>query len=119
MGIQIDLIADFAARCRQRLTEAGYDTTSADDRENIRSYLNIRHRRVKNVPRTFHQGPYTAPPKLAAGQAMLKKTVEDGGDLWPHQSRKITKSAKEDDMLNDFGIQHFILVPLLIPVISV
>jgi hypothetical protein len=33
--------------------------------------------------------------------------VAAGGDLWPHQSRKIENFAVEDGMLNDYGIQHF------------
>jgi hypothetical protein len=107
MAPKIDLVRDYADRCRHKLNEAGYSISSTDSREIIRNYLNIRHRRIRTMPRLFHQVPYTVPAHLAGGHAALKATVENGGDLWPYQSRRITKSAVEDGMLNDFGIQHF------------
>ena len=106
-ALNVDFVKDYADLCGQRLGEAGYQISSRDSREVIRSYLNIRHRRVREVRRLFHQGPYAIPAHLAAGHAALQTAVENGSDLWPYQSRKITKSAVEDGMLNDFGIQHF------------
>ncbi len=107
MGLKINFMRDFAACCRERLKEAGYCISTNEDREVIRIYLTIRHRRVINKPRSFHQASYAIPAHLVSGHEALRKVVERGDELWPYQSRKILKSALEDGMLNDFGIQHF------------
>ncbi|WP_182178503.1 hypothetical protein [Methylobacterium radiotolerans] len=107
MTLQIDFTHDVAARCIERLTEAGYAPAPADDEEAIYTYVSIRHRRVRPQPRTVHKAAYTVPAHLAVGEQQLLEKVKVGGDLWPHQSRKIGKLSVEDGMLNDYGIQHF------------
>ena len=107
MTLQIDFTHDVATRCIERLTEAGYTPAPADDEEAIYTYVSIRHRRVRPRPRTVHKAAYTVPAHLSAGEQQLLEKVVAGGDLWPHQSRKIGKLSVEDGMLNDYGLQHF------------
>lgn len=107
MALQINLIKDVAARCVERLVEAGYTPTPADDEDSIYTYFSIRHRRVRSQPRAVHKAAYAVPPHLVAGEEQLLATVASGGDLWPHQTRKIGDLSVEDGMLNDWGIQHF------------
>jgi hypothetical protein len=54
-----------------------------------------------------HKANYLVPVNLATGEQQLLAKVAAGGDLWPHQSRKIENAVVEDGMLNDYGIQHF------------
>ncbi|GJD66722.1 hypothetical protein [Methylobacterium frigidaeris] len=54
MTLQIDFTHDVAARCIEKLTEAGYTPAPADDEEAIYTYVSIRHRRVRPRPRTVH-----------------------------------------------------------------
>jgi hypothetical protein len=107
MNLIINFTADVAARCLQELNYAGYAVATSDDEDAIYTYTSIRHRRVRRRPRTIHKATYIVPPHLVAGEAQLCSKVASGGDLWPHQSRKIVNLAVEDGMLNDYGIQHF------------
>lgn len=107
MTLQIDFAHDVAARCIEKLTEAGYTPNPANDEYAIYTYVSVRHRRVRPRPRAVHRASYTVPAHLADGERQLREKVEAGGDLWPHQSRRIGKPSAMDGMLNDFGIQHF------------
>lgn len=107
MTLTADFIKDVAARCTDMLTAAGYVYQPSDDRDAIRTYVSIRRRRVSSCARTVHKAPYIVPTHLVVGEQQLLAKVAAGGDLWPHQSRKIGNVAAEDGMLNDFGIQHF------------
>lgn len=53
MALQINFVRDVAAHCVERLVESGYTPTPADDKDAIRTYVSIRHRRVRplNHPR--------------------------------------------------------------------
>jgi len=107
MSLEVNFIRDVAARCAAMLDAAGYTNYPAADGDILRTYTSIRHRRIRPGPRTVHKAPYTVPAHLAAGEQQLLDKVANGGDLWPHQSRKIGNVAAEDSMLNDYGIQHF------------
>ncbi len=107
MVLQIIFIRDVAERCADELTRAGYTPDPADDEDTIYTYVSIRHRRVRASTRAVHKANYTVPLHLASGEQQLLAKVEAGGDLWPHQSRKIGNLSVEDGMLNDYGIQHF------------
>ena len=107
MTLKMDFIKDVAARCTDMLASAGYSFQPADDRDAIRTYASVRHRRIRPRQRTVHKALYTVPSHLANGEQQLLAKVAAGGDLWPHQSRKIGNLAAEDGMLNDYGIQHF------------
>jgi hypothetical protein len=107
MALKADFIADVAARCADMLSAAGYTFQAADNHDTIITYASVKHRRISTRPRTVHKARYIVPPHLAAGEQQLLAKVAVGGDLWPHQSRKIGNVAIEDGMLNDYGIQHF------------
>lgn len=107
MALNADFIADAAARCADRLCAAGYTFQAANNRDTIITYASVKQRRISTRPRTVHKAPYIVPSHLAVGERQLLAKVAAGGDLWPHQSRKIGNVAIEDGMLNDYGIQHF------------
>ncbi len=105
--MEADFIRDVALRCAAQLAAAGYTYPSDEDRETIRTFLSVKHRRIETRPRNVHKAPYSFPAHLAAGEEQLLAKVAAGGDLWPHQSRQIENSVVEKGMLNDYGIQHF------------
>ncbi len=103
----IDLHADFAAACAKELVAAGYATPTGPAAEIIRSYANVRHRRVPQRPRKVHMASYTVPADLIAGEQSFLAAVARGADLRPYQSTRLERADFNDGMLNDFGIQHF------------
>lgn len=107
MTLQINFIRDVASRCLEELARAGYSPNPSGDENAIYTYFSIRHRRVRSQCRTVHKADYDVPEHLVAGEQQFLAKVAAGGDLWPHQSRKIGNLSIEDGMLNDYGIQHF------------
>lgn len=107
MVLRANFIHDVAQRCASQLTAAGYTFPAGDDRQLLRTYISVKHRRISTRRRVVHKATYSVPAHLVAGEQQLLAKVAAGGDLWPHQSRKISNVAVEDGMLNDYGIQHF------------
>lgn len=107
MTVLPDLTNAVAERCIERLKEAGYSFEPTNDEDAIYTYFSVMHRRVKSQPRTVHKADYFVPAHLVAGEQQLLEKVAAGGNLWPHQSRKIGNLSVQDAMLNDFGVQHF------------
>ena len=105
--IVMDLLTDFATACGQELRAAGYTPPAGPAEEIIRSYANVRHRRVPTRPRKVHKASYVVPPHLIAGEQSFLAKVAAGTDLRPYQSTKLEQADFDDGMLNDFGIQHF------------
>ncbi len=105
--IVINLHADFASACAKELQAAGYASPTGSDTDIIRSYANVRNRRVSVRPRKLHKASYTVPAHLAAGEQAFLTAVVAGDDLRPYQSTRLAKADFDDGMLNDFGIQHF------------
>jgi len=103
----IDLHADFASACAKELQDAGYAPPTGPAAEIIRSYANVRNRRVSQRPRKVHKASYAVPAHLAAGEQAFLTAVAAGADLRPYQSTRLEKADFNDGMLNDFGIQHF------------
>lgn len=105
--IVIDLFADFASICAKELQSAGYALPTGPAAEVIRSYANVRFRRVPKRPRKVHKAAYTVPDHLVVGERTFLAAVEAGTDLRPYQSTRLERADFDDGMLNDFGIQHF------------
>lgn len=100
--------ADIARECKKQLISAGYsDPTSVEDEDIVRTYLNVRRRRVSIRRRTVHKAAYSVPLDLVEGEKEFLAKVKAGDDLRPHQSTRLGQLDYEDGMLNDFGIQHF------------
>ena len=103
-----NFFADMARECKRKLICAGYSDPSLAKHEDIvRSYLNVRRRRVSIRRRAVHKATYSVPPHLVEGQKEFLAKVKAGDDLRPNQSTKLQQPDYEDAMLNDFGIQHF------------
>ncbi|KRB49790.1 hypothetical protein ASE04_14350 [Rhizobium sp. Root708] len=105
--IIMDLHADFASACAKELQAAGYSPPTGPAAEIIRSYANVRNRRVPQRPRRVHKAAYSVPAHLVAGEQAFLSAVAVGADLRPYQSTRLEKADFNDGMLNDFGIQHF------------
>ena len=105
--IVMDLHANFASACAKELQAAGYTAPTGPPAEIIRSYANVRHRRVSQRPRKVHKAAYAVPADLVAGEQAFLAAVVAGSDLRPYQSTRLEKADFNDGMLNDFGIQHF------------
>lgn len=105
--VVIDLHADFASACAKELQASGYAMPAGPAAEIIRSYANVRHRRVPTRPRRVHKANYAVPADLIAGERLFLAAVAAGADLRPYQSTRLEKADFNDGMLNDFGIQHF------------
>lgn len=108
-NIQMDLRADLARFCATALTNAGYGATLSPGEDALKAYLNVLHRRVPVRPRRVHKpfGYAVDPPELLLGEQGFVAAARAGDDLRPYQSIGLTKPTGSDQMLNDFGIQHF------------
>ncbi|MBN9661519.1 MAG: hypothetical protein J0H49_25210 [Acidobacteria bacterium] len=105
--IRMDLHADYALMCTKELQAAGYTPPTGPAAEIIRSYANVRHRRVARRPRNVHKASYSVPAHLVVGEQAFLAAVAAGADLRPYQSTRLESAVFNDGMLNDFGIQHF------------
>lgn len=105
-----NFFSDMAQECKRKLVAAGYSVPSpVEDADVVRSYLNVRRRRVSVRPRAVHKAPYSVPTHLVLGEKTFLARVAAGDDLRPNQSTRLHELDYEDGMLNDFGIQHFYL----------
>jgi hypothetical protein len=77
--------------------------------DNTLRYLNAKRRTPRQAPRIVHEArELKIPPADADNYAVLKKLVQDGGDLIPYLSRDIRNNLadKNDRLLNAWGINH-------------
>lgn len=107
VDVIMDFHADFAVACAVELQAAGYTPPTGPAAEILRSYANVRHRRVAQRPRKVHKTAYAVPSELMAGEQAFLSKVAAGDDLRPNQSTRLERADFNDGMLNDFGIQHF------------
>lgn len=124
--IHIDLVADWTNQAIIKLSTAvanGYsiddsrlnyvlaNPTAGTDEERerlLRIYYSHMHRLVYPRPREWKECKGIAvPTELLAGWQMLKSEVIGGRNLAPRLSRQSLTLMREDDMLNDWGVQHF------------
>lgn len=79
-NFQIDLIANFATRCRSELQAAGYSVAVAPADDVIRGYSSVNHRRVSRWPRAVYNAAYVVPPDPIAGEHAFLKMVKSRAD---------------------------------------
>jgi hypothetical protein len=105
----MDLRADVAKFSAAELAKAGYAANLQPSDDALKTYLNVLHRRVPIRPRRVHKpfGYSVDPPSLLLGEQSFVAAVRAGNDLRPYQSAGLAKPTTSDQMLNDFGIQHF------------
>lgn len=115
--IKIDLLADLKALMLSDLNGEGYSTAATLSYEEISyRFFAMKRKRINPHPRKVHESrAFQCPTVHQKGYDLLKKKIENGDDLTPHQSKTIQNDAYEDLMLNDWNIHHFHLGERLIP----
>jgi hypothetical protein len=102
-----DLVQDWTIIARAHLQAIGYDGAAlADPHDATAALLNVQRHRVSPRPRRVHRSRELAD----LSNADLIRAIELGADLTPFQSR-LHGPLFNDHLLNDWGIQHFHLVP--------
>lgn len=108
MALNVDFVADATATIRTHLTGLGYWVPTPLSAESIRiQYFNLKHRLLRQVPRTTHRAAnFSCPPEHRAGLGLVEAKIASGADLRPHLSRGILKLDYSDALLNDWGVYH-------------
>ena len=74
----------------------------------IFAYTNWMERIPDNIPRVIHKCKnFTCPEKYQVGLNLLEKKLGIGDHLYPHLSKQIFDTRKNDRMLFTYGITHF------------
>lgn len=124
--INIDLVKDWTDQAIVKLQNAvasGYyiddsrlryvvdhpdEGTTGECEQMLRLLYAHMHRLVEVRPRVWKEcSGIAVPAEYAAGWQMLKSEVTGGQNLARRLSRQSLNLIKDDDMLNDWGIQHF------------
>jgi hypothetical protein len=106
--IDVDFYEDWIEILRGRLRELGYRIPSNSSHKHISIlYFNALRRRIQQVPRTVHRSTeFSCPSDLLVGLKDLEAKIVAGEDLSPNLSRGLKKAARNDGLLNDWGIYH-------------
>jgi hypothetical protein len=108
--------SDWMAWAAQSLTAQGYKVKAGDFMETCVRFHNLRRLQISRHPRkVIDSRELSCPSGLEAGLALLRQTVEAGGDLRPHLSRRLTDLDFDDSLLNDWHIYHLHLGTTLEP----
>lgn len=100
---------EFSAILRNEMTLKGYTVrANASTDEIVDGYLNFLNRQFQKRPRVFLQSAeLMLPVDRSQGYQELKRKVEAGELLKPHQSTSIENPDYYDSLFLDWGIQHF------------
>ena len=112
MEVQFNIIGDYAQILRERLRIRGYEECSIDnikdDYNLVLAYFGALRRMVSMVKRTvFKANGFVCPPKYISALAEIERKIESGENINPYLSRKLPNLSANDELLNDWGIQHF------------
>jgi hypothetical protein len=93
---------------RGELVRNGFSIAAGETRDDIGyKYALMEMRRIPARPRRVHVATgFACPAEHAAGLAEIRRKVESGESLAPHQ-RLVRETDSEDALLNDWGVQHF------------
>ena len=119
MEVQFNIISDYAQILRERLRIRGYQGCSIDsikDNYNlVLAYFGALRRMVSMVKRTvFKANGFVCPPEYVCALSEIERKVERGENINPYLSRKLPNLSANDELLNDWGIQHLHLGSSLI-----
>ena len=111
MEVQCNIIGDYVQILRRRLGKLGYTECSIDsindDYNLVLAYFGALRRLVSNVPRTvFKAKGLLCPPKYGSVLAEIERKIKSGENINPYLSRKLPDLRVNDDLLNDWRIQH-------------
>ena len=109
--VQCNIIGDYVQILRRRLIGLGYTKCSIDsikDNYNlVLAYFGALRRLVSKVPRkVFKATGFVYPPMYGSVLAEIERRIRRGENINPYLSRKLPDLRVNDDLLNDWGIQH-------------
>lgn len=112
MEVDADFRGDLIKQCRETLAREGFKFDDHRDPERdhlvLIQYCNAAHRRVDPKPRHILKAKgFRCPPAYQQGLFVFYGKVKRGDDLMPHASTTVMDARKGDQMLNEWGIQHF------------
>ena len=111
MEVQFNIIGDYAQILRERLRIRGYEECSIDtiedDYDLVLAYFGALRRMVSMVKRTvFKANGFVCPPVYVSALAEIERKIASGANINPYLSRKLPDLGANDELLNDWGIQH-------------
>ena len=111
MEVQFNIIGDYAQILRERLRIKHYDECSIDsikdDYNLVLAYFGALRRMVSMVKRNvFKANGFVCPPEYLGALAGIERKIESGENINPYLSRKLPNLCANDELLNDWGIQH-------------
>lgn len=116
------LVEDLCQIIRNEVEHKGFicPTFDIDPRKNrhalITAYCSMLGRRVAPAKRRVHLNPsLSVPDEVAGGFELLVRKFENGEDVNPHLNKFSAKLDKNDQLLYDWGINHFHLGTALDP----
>ena len=109
--VQCNIIGDYVQILRRRLAKLRYTECSIDsikdDYNLVLAYFGALQRLVSNVPRTvFKAKGFVCPSKYGSVLAEIERRLKSGENINPYLSRKLPDLRVNDDLLNDWRIQH-------------
>ena len=111
MEVQFNIIGDYAQILRERLRIRGYEEclidSIKDDYNLVLAYFGALRRMVSMVKRTvFEANGFVCPPEYGSALAEIERKIASGENINPYLSRKLPNLGANDELLNDWGIQH-------------
>ncbi|MDE0221110.1 MAG: hypothetical protein OXJ90_17715 [Spirochaetaceae bacterium] len=111
MEMQFNIIGDYAQILRERLRIRRYEECSIDsikdDYNLVLAYFGALRRMVSMVKRTvFKANGFMCPQEYVSALAEIERKIERGENINPYLSRKLRNLCANDELLNDWGIQH-------------
>jgi hypothetical protein len=105
----MDLYNALAVILKDEMNSKGYSVPpSAISDQIVDGYLNLINRQIKPSVRVFSESAeLVVPTEQTAGYRELRRKVEAGELLKPHQSTSIETPDYYDSLFLDWGIQHF------------
>lgn len=110
MNFKSDFKSDWYEMLQQELIAAGYDLKKegVTFANTAHAYYNAKQRIPETCKRKVEvSDAFSCPEELEQDWQSLKAKIENGDDLKPYLSKLVTKAAKQDHMLSDWGIYHF------------
>ncbi len=107
--MKIDLRSDWVELLKERLDALGFDTSKFDNDQDLKfAFFGLVNRLVPTESRDVHvSNEFEVPEEHHPGVNALEEKFENGRPVWPHQSKGLSSTDRQDHMLSDWGIQHF------------
>lgn len=108
-NIEFNFEEDWKNYALDYIKKQGYPVPKTNDLEHILyCYHSLRRRIIPKKPRkVLEANNFKCPENVLAGYELLKQNIQQGSNLNLYLSRKSSKLNFEDNMFNDWGIQHF------------